>query len=456
MFRYLPLTLGMAVVISQAPCKTFAKGDSQERPNIVLIVADDLGYGDLQCYGSKLNETPAIDRLAAGGLRFTDFHSNGSMCTPTRAAMLTGLYQHRFGKKFDGPLSGKETRDHGLPLAAVTCAEVFQQHGYATGMFGKWHLGYIPPWLPPSQGFDEFRGLGAGDGDHHTHIDRWGREDWWHNNTLDMTTGYTADLLTKYSIEFIEANQGQPFFLYVPHLAIHFPWQGPNDPPHRKKGNDYGNDKWGIVPDPSNVQPHVKAMVESVDESVEQILAALERLQLTENTLVIFTSDNGGYLNYGENFQNISSNGPLRGQKGTVYEGGHRVPMIFYWKGKIAPAVTDAMALSIDLFPTFATVASLNTNKLQLDGVDLMPHLLKQQDLPERTLFWREGTERAVRRGTWKLCDNNGQVELFNLHTDIGEARDLAQQEPEIAKQLVSSWEAWETDVNESAKAYTE
>ena len=428
--------------------------DAATPPNIVLIMADDLGYGDLQCYGSSLHETPAIDRLAAGGVRFTDFHSNGSMCTPTRAAMLTGQYQHRFGRKFDGPLSGKFTRDHGLPLEAITCAEVFQRHGYKTGMFGKWHLGYIPPWLPPSQGFDEFRGLGAGDGDHHTHIDRWGREDWWHNNTLDMTTGYTADLLTQYSIEFIEANQNQPFFLYVPHLSIHFPWQGPNDPPQRKKGHDYGEDKWGIIPNPNNVRPHVKAMVESVDNSVEQIVAALERLNLADNTLVIFTSDNGGYLNYGEKFHNISSNGPLRGQKGTVYEGGHRVPMIFYWPKKIKPAVTEATALSIDLFPTFATLANLNTEELLLDGVDLVPHLFNQQELPERILFWREGTERAVRRGPWKLCDNNGQIELFNLQEDLGEAKDLSQAKPALVERLTSAWSAWNAEVNKSAKAY--
>ena len=423
-------------------------------PNIVLIMADDLGYGDVGCYGSQLHDTPAIDRLAAGGIRFTDFHSNGSMCTPTRAATLTGRYQHRFGKKFDGPLSGKLTRDHGLPLEAVTCAEVFQKHGYATGMFGKWHLGYIPPWLPPSQGFDEFRGLGAGDGDHHTHIDRWGREDWWHNNKLDMTTGYTADLLTKYSINFIEANQNQPFFLYVPHLSIHFPWQGPNDPPQRKKGHDYGEDKWGIIPNPNNVRPHVKAMVESVDDSVEQIVATLERLNLLENTLVIFTSDNGGYLNYGEKFHNISSNGPLRGQKGTVYEGGHRVPMIFYWPKKIAPRVTDATSLSVDLFPTFATLAKLNTDQLELDGVDLVQHLFNGQQLPERALFWREGTERAVRRGPWKLCDNDGQIELFNLHDDLGEAKDLSQAKPELVNELTTAWKTWEADVNQSAKAF--
>ena len=396
---------------------------AEQHTNIVLIVADDLGYGDVGCYGNQEIRTPNIDRLAAGGLRFTDFHSNGSMCTPTRAAMLTGQYQQRFGKKFDGPLSGKLTQNLGLPLQAVTFAEFFQQHGYATGAFGKWHLGYIPPWLPPNQGFDEFRGLGSGDGDHHSHVDRWGREDWWHNNQLDMETGYTADLLTKHSIRFIEDHQGEPFFLYLPHLAIHFPWQGPNDPPHRKVGTKYDQDKWGIIPDPNNVKPHVQAMIESVDQSVGEIVATLQRLKLTENTIVIFTSDNGGYLNYGETYQNISSNGPLRGQKGTLYEGGHRVPMIFNWPGKISPAVTDATALSVDLFPTFASLVGLSTEHLQLDGVNLASLIFEDTPLPDRTLFWREGPDKAVRQGPWKLCANGTLVELFNLDDDLGEKK---------------------------------
>jgi len=426
---------------------------ADEKLNIVLIVADDLGYGDLGCYGSQINSTPHIDRLAAGGLLFTDFHSNGSMCTPTRAAMLTGQYQHRFGRKFDGPLSGKETRDHGLPHEAITIAEVLKKNGYATGMFGKWHLGYIPPWLPTNQGFDEFRGLGSGDGDHHSHIDRWGREDWWHNNQLDMQTGYTADLLTQYSVEFIEQHQDEPFFLYVPHLAIHFPWQGPNAPPHRKPGSDYSDDKWGIIPDPSNVGTHVKAMVESIDKSVGQIMEKLKQLDLQKNTLVIFTSDNGGYLTYGEKYQNISSNGPLRGQKGTLYEGGHRVPMIFNWPEKIAPAKTAETTMSIDLLPTMTHLAEINTDNLKLDGVDLTSLLLNGNSIEPRMLFWREDLDRAVRRGNWKLRNNEGKVELFNLKRDLGEQHDLSQQKPQLVAKLQRAWRKWEANVNASAIA---
>ena len=428
---------------------------ASDRPNIVLVLADDLGYGDLGCYGSKTNLTPNIDRLARQGLRFTDFHSNGPMCTPTRAAMLTGQYQQRFGSKFDGAISGKTTRDHGLPLEAVTIAEVLKTRGYATGAFGKWHLGYIPPWLPPSQGFDEFRGLGAGDGDHHTHIDRWGREDWWHNNQLKMEAGYTAELLTRYAIQFIQDHKDEPFFVYLPHLAIHFPWQGPDDPPHRTKGNTYEADKWGIVPDPANVSPHVKAMVESIDRSVGEILAALKRLDLDKNTLVIFTSDNGGYLTYGKAFRNISSNGPLRDQKGSIYEGGHRVPAIFYWPDRIEPSTTDETAISIDLFPTLLTITGAKADGLPLDGVDLAPLLFRNEPLPTRMLFWRMTSRRAVRSGPWKLCINGGRTELFNLDEDIGERNDLSTRKPAIARSLSDAWAVWETDVNRSAKAYT-
>lgn len=211
-------------------CGSAIRSTYAHKPNIVLIMADDLGYGDLGCYGNDVNQTPHIDALAAGGLRFRDFHAAGPMCSPTRAATLTGLYQQRFGREFDTALDSRDQL--GLPHAAITIAELLKPHGYATACFGKWHLGYRPPLLPTNQGFDLFRGLGSGDGDFHTHIDRSGNEDWWHNDQLETVEGYTTDLLTRYSIEFIEAHRDRPFFLYVPHLAIHFPWQGPHDPGH--------------------------------------------------------------------------------------------------------------------------------------------------------------------------------------------------------------------------------
>ena len=423
------------------------------RPNFVIILIDDLGYGDVGCYGSTRNRTPHIDRLAAGGLRCTDFHSNGPMCSPTRAALLTGCYQQRFGRPFDSALGPGRNREQGLPLEAVTLAEVLQQAGYATGMFGKWHLGYKPPLLPPQQGFDEFRGLVSGDGDHHTHVDRSGIKDWWQGTEIKMESGYTAELLTDYSVDFIERHRNGPFFLYLAHLAIHFPWQGPTDPPHRVAGTDYTKDKWGIIPDHKNVAPHVKAMIESVDRSVGRVVDALERFGLSENTLVVFASDNGGYLNYATGgFENISSNGVLKGQKGGVEEGGHRVPGIFFWPDKIAPGkVTAQTILTMDLYPTFAKLAGAPLPARQrLDGVDLTSLLLHGQPLEERILCWRKSTRRAVRLGPWKVnLSNRERPQLYNLNTDLGETTDLAARYPRRVAELIAAYDAWERDVEQ-------
>lgn len=423
-------------------------------PNLVFILADDLGYGDVGCYGNQKNRTANLDALAESGLRFTDFHTSGPMCSPTRAATLTGQYQQRFGKQFDFALSGTRHREKGLPRQAVTIAEVLRESGYATACFGKWHLGYQPPFLPPNQGFDEFRGLGSGDGDFFTHVDRSGRPDWWHNNRLVPEEGYTTDLLTRYSVDFIRRNRDRPFFLYLPHLAIHFPWQGPNDPPHRKPGTSYHQDKWGVIPDRGNVHPHVKAMIESMDSSVGMIVQALEVSGVRENTLVVFTSDNGGYLNYAGGFENISSNGPLRGQKTQLYEGGHRVPAIVSWLGKIRPGVTRDTAHSVDWFPTFARLAGVDVASMRLDGIDLSELLLEAKTLPERKLFWRAGG-RAVREGPWKYIESHeGKPELYNLVDDLSESVNLAPQMPERVQQLRQAWEVWQAEVNESAKAY--
>ncbi len=423
-------------------------------PNIVMIVGDDVGYGDPGCYGSTRNSTPHIDSLAKGGLRFTDYHTAGSMCSPTRASMLTGLYPQRFGADFDEALGQRSDHEMGLPLGAVTIAEILQDHDYTTACFGKWHLGYSEPMIPNRQGFDEFRGLLSGDGDHHTQIDRSGKEDWYENETLSMENGYTADLLTRYSVDFIEANQDDPFFLYVPHLAIHFPWQGPNDPPQRQKGIDYQKDKWGIIPDPSNVAPHVEAMMESLDSSVGKIVETLQKLNLEDHTLVIFTSDNGGYLDYGKRFQNISSNGIYRGQKTDVYEGGHRVPLIVSWPGQIIPNTCDSLVHSNDLLPTLLSLAGVEDSEIKSDGLTLLPLLLEGAPLRERTLFWRTRSAKAVRRGPWKLCLTNTKTELFHIDEDPGEQSNRANEQPDLVRALSDAWSAWNDDVNRSAATF--
>ncbi len=432
------------------PLNAFAKnaGSSGNRPNIILIMADDLGYGDVACYGNPRNKTPHIDRLASEGLKFTNFHANGPMCSPTRAALLTGQYQNRFGKAFEGPLSAK--RPHiGLPTDAVTIPQVLKQAGYATGMYGKWHLGYQHPHMPTDFGFDDFRGLLTGDGDHISHISRSGNEDWYHNDKIDMEEGYSSELITDHSIDFMKENKDKPFFLYVAHLVIHFPWQAPGEEAHRVKGGDYWNmTKLGPHPE-GEVKPVVQDMVEAVDKSVGRIMAALKELGLDDNTLVFFTSDNGGYLNYAGKFEGeISSNGPLRGQKGDVWEGGHREPAIAWWPGRIEPGtVTRETAMTMDMLPTYAELAGVSPPK-QVDGATLTPLLFAGKPLPERDVFWRRDENWAVRRGPWKLVGTGEDYQLFNLHEDIGETTDLADKKPGLVKNLLESYKAWERDVD--------
>ena len=369
------------------------------------------------------------------------------MCTPTRAALLTGRYQHRLGPRVDGALGRKTDGDKGLPLEARTLAEALKSRGYATGMYGKWHLGYQLPFVPTRNGFDRYRGLLSGDGDYQTHIDRFGNEDWWLNETIRMENGYTTDLLTKYSVEFIEENRKRPFFLYLAHLAIHFPWQGPDDPPHRTvKGKSYEKDKWGAIRDRDDVSSHVKDMVESLDRSVGEVVAALKRLGLEKNTLIFFTSDNGGYINYGSTHYNISSNGPLRGQKTQLFEGGHRVPAIAWWPGKIRPGVSGQTAMTFDLFPTALRLSGQSSSdaQLDLDGKDLTPLLLKGRVLPQRTLFWRMRTAYAVRKNQWKLVGKYGENPmLFQLDLDLSEQRDVSLEYPEIVAELESEYRIW-------------
>lgn len=433
------------------PCDALAApagAGSSPKPNIVLILVDDLGYGDLGCYGHPRNKTPHIDRLAEEGLKFTDFHANGPMCSPTRASLLTGQYPQRFGRPFESALSEEEP-DIGLPTDAVTIAQVLKQAGYATGMYGKWHLGYHPPHVPTRFGFDDFRGLLTGDGDHISHISRSGHEDWYHNDTIEMEEGYSSELITKHSIEFMTQNKDQPFFLFVSHLVIHFPWQAPGEKVHREKGKDYWSlEKLGPHPE-GQVAPVVQEMVEAADKSVGEIMAALRSLDLDRNTLVFFTSDNGGYLAYDGKFRDeISSNGPCRGQKGEVWEGGHRTPAIAWWPGRIEPrTVTNEVGTTMDLLPTCAALAGVPAPD-RVDGVTLAPLLLEGKPIPKRDVFWRKGDTWAVRRGPWKLVGTGDKVELFHLDRDLGETTDLSDTHPELIRELQASFKAWERDVD--------
>jgi arylsulfatase A-like enzyme len=416
-------------------------------PNIVLIVADDLGYGDLGCYGGRRARTPHLDRLAQEGLRLTDFHANAASCSPTRAALLTGRYQQR-----SGVVEALSERSPGLPDEARTIAEYLKPAGYRTGIFGKWHLGSRPdsPALPNRQGFDVFRGARHGGIDYVSHVDRYGRLDWWHDDQSVDETGYATDLLTEHAVRFIEDRRDEPFFLYLPHLAVHFPWMEPATPSYRKVGENYDNQLKTGPHAPEEVPGVVDRMVERLDDGVGRVMDCLRRLKLDHNTLVIFTSDNGGYVNYG-GARNVSSNGPLRGGKIAVYEGGHRVPCIAWWPGRIAAGgVNDATLMTMDLLPTFlelARVAPPPADAPQaLDGVSLVPVLLRGEPLADRTLFWQTGDMKAVRRGSWKVVIQHDQPpELYDLANDLGERKNLAKQEPEKLRDLLAAFAEWQS-----------
>jgi len=428
---------------------------SGDKPNIILILADDLGYGDVGCYfaerlspaGSKIINTPHIDALAKRGMRFTDFHANGPMCSPTRAAVLTGRYQQRCG--IEGVLSVKSNRDTGMAPEEVTFAEVLNAAGYATACLGKWHLGYTVPFIPVNQGFDTFRGFMAGGSDYHSHINRSGEPDWWKDDKLVPEEGYTTDLLTDHAIRFIKQNKDRPFCVYIPYQAVHFPFQGPDDEADRVIGGNYWSKaKYGRrYDDVQDRKAAYKEMIESLDANVGRIVAAVRKLGLEQETLVFFTSDNGAY-------RWVGSNLPCRGQKTDLWEGGHRVPAVACWPGQIKPGtVSGETTMTMDLFPTMVAMAGAKLPKvLKLDGTSLLPLLLEGKKLPDRTLFWRFRKEHAVRKGPWKLLVRGENQYLFNLDDDIGEQNNLFETKPEMVEALRAEFLAWEKDVTAGVK----
>lgn len=440
--------LAVLPVISQQDSRA---ADERLPPNFVVIMADDLGYGDLGCYDGRAR-TPHLDRLAREGLRFTDFHSNGSVCSPTRAAFLTGRYQQRCGI-----LTALGEGAPGLPREEKTIPEYLQERGYASALIGKWHLGYHPENGPLQHGFDYFRGHLHGAFDYVSKVDQWGRHDWWHDDRAVPDETYATELITKHTVEFLTASRARPFFAFVSHSAIHFPWQAPGDPSQRKPGGRYEdvtgpNSKLGLHQ--GDVGDVVVRMIEALDESVGRIVDTLRALGIRERTLVFFTSDNGGYQTYAGGYTNVSSNGPLRGAKGSLYEGGHRVPGIASWPGRIQPGrITAATALTMDLAPTLLELAGVplpaRSGMHGFDGTSLGPLLFENRESAPRDLYWadRRGAA-AIRRGPWKLILPTGEApELYRLDDDISETRNLARAEWDRVSVLQAAVMEWQRSV---------
>ena len=430
---------------------------SGTRPNIVLFLIDDLGWTDVGCFGSQFYETPHIDRLAEQGMRFTSAYANAPNCAPTRACLMSGQYTPRHGVFTVGTSERGKSRLRRLipvrnrtvlPAETHTLAEALRQAGYATCHLGKWHLGNTSDTAPSAQGFDVTVGSDIHIG-RVAHFSPYGSSD-----LSDGPDGeYLTDRLTDEAIEFVRMDRQQPFFLYLAHHAVHTPVRAKADKVeryHRKP--------------PAGEHHHAEyaAMIESVDESVGRIAEALDELDLSRNTLVVFFSDNGGHARF-------TSNAPLRGSKGMLYEGGIRVPMIARWPGRVpAGATCDTPVIGIDFFATFVELAEGNLPADQaVDGASLSPLLDNPQATRDsRELYWHfpaylepytreQGRWRttpagAIRQDDWKLLEyfEDGRTELYNLRYDVGETNDLAERLPARRDRLAGALRAWRRSVN--------
>jgi len=451
---------GVIAALLLAPLAVMHAAENKPtKPNIVFILADDLGYTDVACFGSKYYETPNIDRMAAQGMKFTSGYTCGPNCQPSRAALMSGQYGPRTGvytvgsiDRFDWqsrPLRPVDNVNK-LPLEKITIAQTLKKAGYATGMFGKWHLGEDAEHHPLQRGFDEaIVSMGV-------HFD------FKTNPKMDYSKGiYLADFLSDKAVDFIRRHKDGPFFLYLPHFAVHSP--------HQAKQNWIQHFK-PKPPAGGHHDPAYAGMIASVDESVSRVLALLDELKLSDNTLVIFSSDNGGVGGYereGIQGGSITDNAPLKGGKGMLYEGGIRVPYIFRWPGKISPGtVCDEPINSVDLYPTLLAVAGAQPPaNYPLDGTSYLG-LLTNSGKTEKSsppLYWHfpgylgagGGTWRtapagAIRIGDWKLQEffETGRLELYNLKDDIGEKQNLTAAQPDKVKELHAQLLAWRKQIN--------
>jgi arylsulfatase A-like enzyme len=446
----------LLVLVVASDCAQSA--ESPARPNIIFIMADDLGYTDVACFGSRYYETPNIDRLASEGLKLVNHH-HCQNCAPTRAALMTGQYGPRTGiytvggtGRFDTsqrPLIPVENVTE-LPLDRSIIAKQLKDAGYATGMFGKWHLGQKNKHHPGKRGFDEAI-VSAGK---HFHFKT--------DPKTEYPEGeYLADFLTEKAVDFIDRHRDQPFFLYLPHFGVHAPHDAKDELIKRFKDKP---------PAGGHHDPTYAAMIASVDESVGRVMKKLDDLNLSERTILIFTSDNGGvggYVREGikRGGEDITDNAPLRSGKGSLYEGGTRVPFIVRWPGVIEPGTTrDVPTIHVDIYPTLLELGRAAKPNHELDGESLVPvwksptASLKRDAIFQHfpgylgagKEYWRTTPVTLIQQGNWKLLEflEDGHLELYNLKEDIGESKNLAAEQPEKVKALHGRLVAWRESIH--------
>ena len=436
-----------------------AFGSADQPPSIVFIVADDMGYADISSFGAPDLKTPNIDQLAADGAKFTNIYAMGPECTPSRVSFLTGRYPQRVGGlecaigtgnvgRYDDAIRLAEDSDLGLPPEYAVLAPQLKKAGYYNGVFGKWHLGYEPKFLPLEQGFGEFVGFLGGNVDYFRHKELSEIPVYYSIDKPIEREGYTTDLITEDAVAFLESRSkepAKPFFLYLPHAAPHFPFQGPDEDP----GGLPSVEEWTLGTRESYI-----AMMTSLDDSVGAVVEKLESSGLSENTIVVFTSDHGAMV--------PGLNDPWRDYKGTLFEGGVRVPLLVKWPGKIKPGPeSDQVGSLMELTRSFLNVAGAKLPQgLTLDDDDLLEHLRNGDTVYPRELNWRarrgDRTQWAIRDGDYKYMrrTEGGETEewLFNLKADPTETTNLLEGEPKekvtkIADRLRKKNQAWETKV---------
>jgi arylsulfatase A-like enzyme len=413
-----------------------------------MLLVDDMGYADLGCMGSKDIQTPNIDRIANEGVRMTDCYASAPVCSPTRAAFLTGRWQQRCGiewaigltseeeKRVDGKLvTVKERFTMGLEPEDGFLTPLLKKNGYGTACYGKWHLGFKPEHNPVKHGFDEYWGIIGGQCDYYRYHYIDGMKQLYEKTEMTTAEGYITDLINQRAVRYFREEGKSPFFIYVPYNAVHHPFQVPDDPTQFYTAeNKYDGTRAGYA-----------KMMESIDKGIGDILAALEAKGVLDNTLIIFTSDNGG--------ERFSDNGPLFNHKTTLWEGGVRVPCLLRWPDGGLPkgAVSNQPAITMDLTATILAAAGVPIPKT-MDGIDLLPILKGEQPAVERTFGWRVDRSRrkmkALRHGDWKYVQDDMVEMLFNLREDISEHHDLYYERLDKVKELKTKLAEWEADVD--------
>ncbi|MBX3414238.1 MAG: sulfatase-like hydrolase/transferase [Pirellulales bacterium] len=435
-YRLAPLAIAHFAVAMSSLAVSVHAGSDEHKPNVLVFLCDDTGYGEFGFQGANDIPTPHIDSIAAGGVRFTQGYVSGTYCSPTRAGLMTGRYQTRFGHEFNST-----ARVSGLSLEETTFADRFQSLGYATCAVGKWHLGQKPEYHPLKRGFDEFFGTLTNTPFFHptqlvdSRVSPAVEE-------ISDDSFYTTDAYAERCVDWLEKNKDKPWFLYVPFNAQHAPLQAPQK--YLDRFPEVKDDKRQLF----------CAMMSAMDDAVGRVLAKVRDLGQEENTLIFFLSDNGGPTGV-----TTSRNGPLRGFKATTWEGGVRVPFCMQWKGKVPAGQTyENPVIQLDILPTALAATGLAvdpTSPKPLDGVNLLPYLTgENKDRPHQTLYWRFTPQWAIRDGDWKLVqgrDGGPQPGLFNLADDIGEKHDLAATHPDKVKELKAKWDAWNAEQAEAS-----